>query len=171
MAVTLYDSPMQRLILFRHGEAQVRAPSGRDIDRALTPAGEATAARAGAALAAAGAAPDLALVSTARRTSETWTAAREAFPASAFEIKPELYNAEAGAILALAKARPEHTVMVIGHNPGLQALAISLLKAQGASAALIARVESRFPPATAAVFSFDPEGRPELDALIMGPVG
>ena len=61
--------------------------------------------------------------------------------------------------------------MVIGHNPGLQTLVLDLLRRQGASAALIARVESRFPPATSAVFSFDDDERPTLDSLLMGGAG
>ena len=59
------------------------------------------------------------------------------------------------------------TVMIVGHNPSLQGLALDLLARQGAAASLVARVEARFPPATAAVFSFH-DGRPELDALLMG---
>jgi phosphohistidine phosphatase len=161
---------MQRLILFRHGEALTRAPSGRDIDRALSPAGESAAARIAATLAASGVAPDIALVSNARRTTETWTAARASFADARAEVLPALYNASPESILALARARSEASVMVVGHNPGLQTLCLDLLKLQGAPAAQIARVEARFPPATAAVFSFE-DGRPVFESLLMGGNG
>lgn len=162
---------MQRLILFRHGEAQVRAASGRDIDRALTPAGQAAAARAAQSLAAAGVTPNFALVSDAVRARETWQAIQKTLSVSAFEIKHELYNAPPDTLLKSAQARQEHTVLVVAHNPGLQSLTLDLLSEMDASAALTARVESRFPPATVAVFSFDGDGRPSLDELLMGPVG
>jgi phosphohistidine phosphatase len=162
---------MQRLILFRHGEAQVRAASGRDIDRALTPAGQATAARAAKFLAGVGVSPDVVLVSDAVRTQQTWKAMQETFSLSLAEIKHDLYNAPADVLMEAARTRPEHTVMVVAHNPGLQSLALDLLHEMDASTALTARVESRFPPATAAVFSFDGQGRPTLDELMMGPVG
>jgi len=162
---------MQQLILLRHAEAQVRASSRRDIDRALTPLGQSAAARTGAALAEAGITPQVAMVSNAVRATETWVAAQPSFPASASEIKPELYNASAGVILKLARSRAEGSVMVVGHNPGIQTLALELLRSQGASPATIARVESRFPPATAAVFSFDGDERPTLQTLIMGGAG
>jgi len=161
---------MQRLILFRHGEAHTRAESGRDIDRALTPAGQSAAARIAATLAAAGAIPQIALVSNARRTTQTWTAASASFAGAKAEFLPALYNAGSDAILALAEARSEASVMVVGHNPGLQTLCLELLKAQGAAPAQLARVEARFPPATAAVFSFE-EGRPVFETLLMGGNG
>jgi phosphohistidine phosphatase len=162
---------MQRLILFRHGEALARAPSGRDIDRALTPAGEAAASRIAATLAAAGMIPDIALVSNARRTTETWACARPEFPLARMEVIPDLYNASAEAILKHAAARPEAAVMVVGHNPGLQGLALDLLRLQGASPVQIARLEARFPPATAAVFSFEDDDRPVFESVLMGGTG
>ena len=129
------------------------------------------AARVGAALMADENWPDIALVSNAVRAEETWTVARESFPKCPVEFRLELYNAGPETVLAAARARAEATVLVIGHNPGLQALALDLLRQQGTSAALAARVEARFPPATAATFSFDADGRPELERLLMGTVG
>ena len=57
--------------------------------------------------------------------------------------------------------------MIVGHNPSIQGLALDLLARQGAPASLVARVEARFPPATAAVFSFH-DDRTELHTLLMG---
>jgi len=158
---------MQRLILLRHGEAEAQSASGRDLDRALTAAGVTAAARTAQALTAANAVPDIALVSTAKRTRETWSEAKAQFPLSTDVFKPEIYNTNPEGLLALARECPADTVMIVGHNPSLQGLALDLLARQGAPASLVARVEARFPPATAAVFSFH-DDRPELDALLMG---
>ncbi len=158
---------MQRLILLRHGEAEAQSASGRDLDRALTSAGVTAVTRTAKALALAMAIPDIALVSTAKRTRQTWAEAKVQFSLSTDVFKPEIYNASPTALLALARDCQADTVMIVGHNPSLQGLALDLLARQGAAASLVARVEARFPPATAAVFSFR-DGRPELDALLMG---
>ena len=59
---------MRRLILMRHGEAERPHAGVDDFDRSLDEAGRAESRRMGRALAEAGLAPDLALVSAARRT-------------------------------------------------------------------------------------------------------
>jgi phosphohistidine phosphatase len=158
---------MQRLILLRHGEAEAQSASGRDLDRALTAAGVTAVMRTAKALALAMAIPDIALVSTAKRTRQTWAEAKAQFSLSTELFKSEIYNASPAALLTLARDAQADTVMIVGHNPSLQGLALDLLARQGAAASLVARVEARFPPATAAVFSFH-DGRPELDALLMG---
>jgi phosphohistidine phosphatase len=56
-------------------------------------------------------------------------------------------------------------VMVVGHNPGLQELTVRLLTEGSAPASLIARAQRQFPPASAAVFLFDDQGRPAYDGL------
>lgn len=157
---------MQRLILLRHGEAEAQSASGKDIDRALTASGVMAVGRTAKALAAAKAIPDLALVSTAKRTRQTWAEAKRDLSLSQQLFKSEIYNASVSALLAMAMEANAKTVMIVGHNPSLQGLALDLLARQGAAASVIARVEARFPPATAAVFSFH-DGHPELDALLM----
>jgi phosphohistidine phosphatase len=156
---------MERLILMRHGAAERRGPTGGDFDRALTPQGRVDAALIGDALAKAGFSPDLALVSEARRAQETWSAAGESLTKARAENRSDFYAASSQTVLAAAEDQSADTVMVVGHNPTLQDLAVGLLKAGSASPALIARVEMRFPPATAVAFSFDEAGRPQLDGL------
>jgi len=56
-------------------------------------------------------------------------------------------------------------VIVVGHNPGLQELAVRLLHEGHAPAGLIARAQRQFPTAAAAVFLFDANGRPAFDGL------
>lgn len=156
---------MERLILMRHGAAERRGPTGGDFDRALTPQGRIDAVLIGDALAKAGFVTDLALVSEARRAQETWAGASEAFPTARVESRADFYSASSQTVLSVVEEQGAGTVMVVGHNPTLQDLAVGLLKAGGASPALIARVEMRFPPATAVAFNFDETGRPQLEGL------
>jgi phosphohistidine phosphatase len=161
---------MRRLILFRHAKAEPRGPGQDDFDRPLAPRGHQDAALVGEALAAEGIAPDLVLVSPARRTTETWISARAPFPAPArVELVRDLYDAAPEAIRAAIDAAADRgdTVMVIGHNPGLHEVAVDLLIDAAASAAEIEPVAARFPTATAAVYAIDEAGRARLDGLYL----
>ena len=73
---------MKRLLLLRH--AKSAWPDGvEDHDRPLSDRGRRDAPRMGAYIAAAGLRPDFALVSSARRTQETWALVAPATAASA----------------------------------------------------------------------------------------
>jgi phosphohistidine phosphatase len=158
---------MDRLILLRHGKAEPESASGEDFDRRLAPRGQAESAEMAARLADLGFLPDLALVSAAARTRETWAAAEPHFPKAKVRVEDELYHADSGAVRhAAARAGASvGTVMVVGHNPGLQELAVRLLTEGSAPASLIARAARQFPTAAAAVFLFDDNGRPQFDGL------
>ena len=158
---------MDRLILLRHGKAEREAESGEDFDRKLTARGVREAAAIGAQLADLGMVPDVALVSSAARTRQTWEAAEPAFANCACRFERSLYLAEERTIRAMAEAAGEdsRTVLVVGHNPGLQELTIRLLAEGSAPSTLLARAHAAFPPAAAAVFLFDAAGRPAYDGL------
>jgi phosphohistidine phosphatase len=157
---------MDRLILFRHGVAEPDSASGDDFDRRLSPRGSQESAAMAAHLAEMGFTPDVVLVSPAARTRETWDAAQSAFPRAAVRFEDHLYNADTGALRDAVETAGEtaRAVMVIGHNPGLQELTLTLLTEGAAPIELIGRARS-FPPAAAAVFLFDAEGRPHYDGL------
>ncbi|WP_426011239.1 SixA phosphatase family protein [Caulobacter sp. DWR2-3-1b2] len=158
---------MDRLILMRHGKAEQHAASGGDFERALAPRGQSDAALMGKVLAKAGLAPDLALVSSARRTRETWDAAGPAFPKARAEPRRDLYHAEAQDVLAAIRegAPDSGTVMVVGHNPGLHELALRMAMGAAADPALLAKLRGKFPTSTVAVFSIDTDGAPTLSHL------
>jgi phosphohistidine phosphatase len=160
---------MDRLILLRHGRAERFAASGRDFDRALEPRGEREVAAVAGRLADAGFSPDLVLLSPSARTRETWAAAKAVFPDTRAELCDELYSADAPGVLRLAETAGEQvkTVLVVGHNPGLQDLAAQLLREGSAPASLIAKAESQFPPSAAVVFLIDAHGRPAYDGLFL----
>ncbi|MDQ0466657.1 phosphohistidine phosphatase [Caulobacter ginsengisoli] len=157
---------MQRLILMRHGKAERSAPGG-DAARALTERGRSDAALMAALLVKEDLIPDLALVSPALRTRQTWEAAAPAFPKARAEVLDALYHAPAATIFAVAEASGADTVMAVGHNPGLHSLMVALLREGGCGQALIGRAESGFPTASVAAFTFDAAGRPSYDGLFL----
>jgi phosphohistidine phosphatase len=158
---------MQRLILFRHAKAERQAPSGEDFDRDLTERGRRDAALMGKVLAERGYGPDLALVSTARRTRSTWDelsgdALSGALDQTEVQYIEALYNAPARLLLqSAAQAKAAGTVIVIAHNPGLHEASIGLVQQGSASDAGLKGLRSGMPTATAGVFDFI-EGRPRL---------
>lgn len=154
---------MRRLILLRHGKAEPSSTGG-DIERDLTERGRGDSALTAHALAAAGLAPDLALVSPARRTRETWASAAPAFPAARMRVDRALYLAPAERLAQAAAEAEADCLMIVGHNPGLHDLAVGL-SASGETAAAIALAEG-FPTAAAAVFDIGARGRAKLKRFI-----
>ena len=148
---------MDRLILLRHGKAEVDSASGRDFDRALTDRGRRDALIVAKALEQAGVRPDVVLISPAARAAQTWEAVAEVFPGARVEQAPQLYEISPDAILALAKSEglTARTVMVVGHNPGLGQLAAWLAQTAPAGAGKT-RIVDGLPTAAAAVIGFAP---------------
>ena len=146
---------MKRLILLRHAKTERRSASGEDCDRALTDEGRRAAALVGRALAAGGLVPDVALVSPALRAQQTFEALQPALADVSMQTVAELYNASAGTLRSAADAVDTGTVLVVAHNPGVHALALSLIEACVAVGVDDrARVEDGFPTGTAAAFEF-----------------
>lgn len=156
---------MDRLILMRHAKAERRSPSGGDFERALTEEGRRDAALVGKALSKDGLAPAVVLISAAKRAVDTWEAMREPFPKARTQTLQALYNAAPMAILDALEGVAAGAVMVIGHNPGIHELAVGLLREGGAGSAVIGKVASRFPTATAVAFVVDPNGRAAYDGV------
>ena len=158
---------MDRLILFRHGKAEAESPSGDDFDRKLALRGERESAEMGGTLADLGLKPDVVLVSPAARTRETWAAAEPHFLDAKVRYEDGLYHADSMAVRHAAEkaGTGARTVMVVGHNPGLQELAVRLLEEGAAPPSLVHRAQRNFPTAAAAVFLYDAAGRPSYDGL------
>ncbi|NKX45376.1 SixA phosphatase family protein [Roseicyclus persicicus] len=108
------------LILTRHAKSGWDDPALDDHDRPLNARGQADAPRIGGWLRSKGYLPDRALVSSARRTQETWERlSPELGRPVPMTVVPALYHAEAGEILGQLRRAEGRTVMVIGHNPGI----------------------------------------------------
>jgi phosphohistidine phosphatase len=146
---------MRRLMLLRHAKSDWSVGGQRDIDRTLAPRGREVAPLMGRYMAQHGLAPDRVLVSSARRTRETWELLAPEFGEQpAFGYEPRLYEASAKAILAVVHetAADIHTLLLIGHNPGLQEIAAKLM----ATGEIDARQQlmEKFPTAALAVLDF-----------------
>jgi phosphohistidine phosphatase len=120
---------MRRLMLLRHAKTERAVPGERDRDRQLMKRGRSDAPVIGAYMAHHGLTPDLALVSPAKRAQQTWTLMLGAFAKPAHAVSDErIYNASPEALLAvIGETRKAHTLLIVGHNPGLQDLAVRLI--------------------------------------------
>jgi phosphohistidine phosphatase len=111
-----------RLMIFRHAKAEKGTPGASDRDRELNTRGHKDARRMGAYMARHALLPELALVSPARRTRETWDGIASALPGDVpVTIEDRLYDSGPETILAaLRDVEPEvGALLVVGHNPGL----------------------------------------------------
>jgi phosphohistidine phosphatase len=148
---------MHRLILIRHATAEPEGLGIDDFSRALTAHGRSEAARTGEALAAKGYQPDIALVSSATRARQTWEEVGPAFGRMVdTRLERQLYESSPDRIMSLAQAQSAQTVVVVGHNPTFQHLAMQLLVRDGQSGALLETLRRDFPKGSALVFRFDP---------------
>lgn len=140
------------LVVMRH--AQAAAAASTDSERPLTDTGVARAGEAGAWLAGLGVVPDVALVSAAVRTQQTW---QHVAGAAGWDVEPTvdrgLYAADTDSALDLVRVVPDDTgtVLLLGHNPTVGVLGQLLDDGSGDGDAetLLA---SGMPPGTAAVF-------------------
>src|SRR5690349_11674029 len=140
---------MRRLMLMRHAKAEI--PMGRDIDRALAPRGRKAAPLIGKYLKDELLLPDLALVSPARRTRETWDLVRRDLGQVDAREDSRIYEASKDGLLAMARevASGIRTLLMIGHNPAMGELA-RLLVGHGDRYAF-ARLSQSFPTSALAV--------------------
>ena len=149
---------MRRLLLLRHAKAE-RQPGGRDHDRVLAERGLDDDKTIGTYLARHGVVPDRALVSTSARTRETWALLSTAFskvPPADFDDR--IYEATPRMILEAIKETASRvtTLLVVGHNPGMQEVA-NLLVASGDIEAR-ERLGRAFPTSALAVISLAIDG-------------
>lgn len=121
---------MRRLLLLRHAKAERSEAGMEDRVRKLIERGRKDATRIGAYMASHALAPDRAIVSPSARTQETWKFAAAALqPAPAAISLERLYNATPPAILGVIRETPTtaHSLLIVGHNPGLHKLALMLI--------------------------------------------
>jgi phosphohistidine phosphatase len=143
---------MRRVYLLRHAKSSWKDRSLADRDRPLAGRGKRAAKAVAGHLEAEGIRPDLVLCSPARRTRETLERVEAAF-GDRVEARFEdaLYGASAAELLDSLRALPAEvkSVMIIGHNPGLEDLALALAS-EGAERA---RMDEKYP--TAALATID----------------
>lgn len=154
---------MHELILLRHAEAQPAPPGGEDVVRRLSGRGEQEARAAGAWLRTHHKRPDRILCSPSERTCATASLALASLDhVPDMQLAAEIYNATPGELLALLDQHGDaHTVMLVGHNPGIERLVALLVEGRSD--------EFRgMPPAGLAVLHLDgplEPGNARLDAF------
>jgi phosphohistidine phosphatase len=143
---------MLELLLLRHAKSRWDRAGADDHERDLNERGVAAAPRVGRLIRARDLVPDLVLCSTATRARRTWELVaaelgREDVPAQHLRT---LYLAEPEGMLDLIRRQEPTTrrLMLVGHNPGMHALA-QLLAGSGEPAAL-AQLGEKFPTAALA---------------------
>ena len=145
---------MKRLYLLRHAKSSWDDPTLADHNRPLAPRGRRAARVMAEHLRRKGIAPELVLCSPSRRTRQTLTRLAPALGENAdVQLESELYAASAADLLEVLREVPDEvdSLMMIGHNPGVQDLALSL--ARGGSR--ITRVRGKFPTGALATLELD----------------
>jgi len=153
----------RRLVLLRH--AKSAWSDMPDHERPLARRGQRDAPVMGRWLRTTGLVPDLVLCSTARRARETWQLAQSRLGAAPpVRFDDRVYEASAAALLDLIRRESgaAETLLVVGHDPAIPGLALTLAEAApderaGAGsgavpAGMLDRMRAKFPTAAIAVF-------------------
>jgi len=167
---------MKRLLLLRHAKAE--RETADDAKRGLEKRGEKDSARMGRFLREDVYIPDLVLCSPSTRTRATLKLVLpELGVVPEVRYLSELYLAEPETILALIRAVPDKSgvLMVLGHNPGIEQLALGLASAplEKKLRKRYSAMDEKFPTCALAVIDFDvarwadvAPGQGELDAFV-----
>lgn len=145
---------MNVLYVLRHAKSSWVDSGLTDHDRPLAPRGRRATTRLADHVRRRGIEPDLVLCSSARRAVETLDGIRGALRATRVMVEKTLYGASAAELLArLGRVEDDvHSVMLIGHNPGLQDLVVTLV-GDGDDEAILA-VRRKLPTGTLVTLSF-----------------
>ena len=148
---------MLTLSLLRHAKSAWDDPALDDHERALAPRGLKAARELGKYLAKERLKPNLIICSGAVRTRATLALLLPEIGASDISIvyDDSLYLAHPATLIEIVRKvpmGPQH-VMMIGHNPGMHALALELTGKGDRK--LIAELATKFPTGALAVLSFD----------------
>jgi phosphohistidine phosphatase len=151
------NGSLKRLFLLRHAKSSWDDEGLADHDRPLASRGRKAAKRIAKHLRSEGITPSLVLCSSARRTRETL---ERIGPDGDVRIERDLYGASAPELLERLRQVPDATesVMLIGHNPGIQDLAVEL----AGSGDRLEAMERKFPTCALATLSV-PKGWRELE--------
>ena len=154
--MTPAEHPAPRtLVLLRHGKSAY-PPGVSDHARPLAPRGIREAALAGRWITAHVPPVDHIICSTATRTRQTLQSTGLITPAVLVDFADEIYEAYAEELLELVSAAnpADRTVLLVGHAPGLPALA-GQLAGPGSDEAALAGVQAKFPTSAIAVLAVD----------------
>lgn len=155
---------MKKIVILRHAKSSWDNPALDDHDRPLNGRGTSAAPVIGEWLKSRNHLPDAVLCSSSKRTLQTVNGIRSVIPRLPKpEVERALYHASPEELRARLTALPKnvHTVMVVGHQPGLGSLVRKL--SNGHEQRRCKRAYEHFPTAAAAVLEIDLEDWSELD--------
>jgi phosphohistidine phosphatase len=147
------DPRIKRLFLLRHAKSSWDDPRLADHERPLAPRGRRATKLIAEHLQRESLAPSLVLCSSARRTQETLERIASALGEHvAVQIESELYAAFEQGLLERLRTLEEdvESVLLIGHNPSIERLALDL----AGSGDKLAAVRRKFPTAALATLEF-----------------
>ena len=151
---------MKRLLLLRHAKTEPAGSEIEDHQRKLLERGRLDAPAIGKYLAERKYFPDLILSSTARRTVETVELVVEQLPRRQhIDYVDQLYLVGWRAMLAVIRTvrEPVATLLVVGHNPGMEQLATELSRqpVKRKERDRFDLIEEKFPTCAVAVLDFN----------------
>ncbi|MDP3551707.1 MAG: histidine phosphatase family protein [Novosphingobium sp.] len=148
---------MKTLALFRHAKSDWSDARARDFDRPLNARGQRGAQAMGGYIRETGRTFDRMIASPAVRAAETVEEASKAWKCT-FKVEWDrrIYLASSATLIDLIKelSGDPASVLMVGHNPGLEDLIFDLVPDDGSSP-LRDVVEEKFPTATFAVLELD----------------
>jgi phosphohistidine phosphatase len=146
---------MKSLHLLRHAKSSWKDPGLNDHDRPLSKRGRQTAKMMAAYLRRAKIAPDLVICSTAMRARQTLDPIAKAKKPPKVVLEREIYGGAQRALWEQLWNLPESakSVLLIGHNPALQDLALELADADLNK--LLPSAGGKFPTGAMASFRCD----------------
>jgi phosphohistidine phosphatase len=141
---------MKTLTLLRHAKSGWDDPISRDFDRPLNPRGRRAARTVAREMKAQGLAFDLVLASPARRVIETLEEVAAGYGPLRPDYDQRLYLASTATLLEIVRATSDEAgrLLLVGHNPGLEELALCLSRRD--EAGLRGEVEVKYPTGTVA---------------------
>lgn len=147
---------MRQLFLLRHAKSSWDDPATDDFDRPLNNRGRKNAQALAKYLRKSAIRPALILCSAARRTRETYDILEPGLEGTSVSIEAELYEAAKHDLIDRLRRLDDHlgSVLLIGHNPGLERLALALSSGHG-EAKPLARLAEKYPTGTLAVLETD----------------
>lgn len=146
---------MPTLIIARHAKAEGPAAGLQDIDRTLALIGRKASAKLGEEIAAAGLKPELAIVSPATRTQQTWKLMAPALPGCGMRTEDGIYETDVDGLLAVARAiEGVDCAVMVGHEPTSSA-ATAFVSGPGSDTSALKNIAHGLSTATAAVIEFD----------------
>ena len=146
---------VHRLELLRHAKSSWDDPGLPDHDRPLAPRGIKACARLREHARESGLAADLVLCSSATRAVQTWEGIRGGLADEpAVQIEDHLYRDDADGLLDRLQGVSEsvESVLLIGHNPALEGLALGL--AGDGEVEALARMSAKYLTGVLAILFF-----------------